>query len=208
MSTLDDWRRLPDVFRPLHGMAHCLKGPPTFGKCSPATARDLPRRQGKENRGRSMRPAGHSTNGTPIRRPNSVSGFVPSSAGCRASGCAARRGWSQAINSRVGMIGRPMTGGRRPRSRPRAPPVAFITASPAPGDHHRQERLLLPQPSEPKAAGPHRLHARPEPATPRRHPEITSGNRTATRSRLTSKSNPAMFRVASLCRSRTARCIA
>ena len=30
---------------------------------------------------------------------------------------------------------------------------------------------------------------RPEPATPRRHPEITSGNRAATRSRLTSKSH-------------------
>jgi transposase len=47
--------------------------------------------------------------------------------------------------------------------------------------------LFLPQPGEPASPGPHRLHPRPQPATRRRHPQVTHGHRTASRSWLASK---------------------
>jgi transposase len=47
--------------------------------------------------------------------------------------------------------------------------------------------IRIPQPRQPAAPGPHRLHPRPQPPTRHRHPEITPGNWTATGSWLTSK---------------------
>lgn len=76
-----------------------------------------PRWRRKESRDRSMRLTGHSTNVTPIRRPNWASLVAPSSAGCRASSDAARRGWSAAISSPIGKARRSMTGGWKLRWR-------------------------------------------------------------------------------------------
>src|SRR5262249_42901479 len=48
--------------------------------------------------------------------------------------------------------------------------------------------LRVPQPRQPAPPGPHRLHPRPPtPVTHHNHQQDTNGNRTATRSRLTSK---------------------
>ena len=60
--------------------------------------------------------------------------------------------------------------------------------------------IRLPQPGEPAQAGPHRLHPRIPPVTHREHQHDTNGNRTETRSRLTSKSHQSPDRIFSVSR--------